>query len=447
MINGEIFKHKKNNFDFEWKFNKGDSNNANEKDFDDSGWSDVNLPHDWSIEGPIDKKNAVHKENEEFYLSGCSGYLPYGTGWYRKKFHVSWEDENKTFIMQFDGIYRKAEIFINGEKAFYQIDGYTSFYIDITKYIIYGSQNSVSVRVNNDVGSRWYSGSGIYRHVWLIKTDKLHIKNWGTYITASNVSPLKSDVNVLTEIKNDNNENKIFGLETVIFDKDDNVVSKKTDNDLEIKQNGEIKVSQDFILSNPVLWSEDHPVRYKVINTIFFQSQAIDSYESYFGIRSIKLDNKKGLLINGKAVKMKGVCLHHDGGPVGAAVPEKVLERRLVKLKEIGCNSIRTSHNQYSPEFYEMCDKMGIYVMHEFCDKWFGSHYPDFENQWKKDFDLQIALLRNHPSIIFYSIGNENTSPYDNDNPDYENDWFFKTTNELGDYVRSKDPSRIITQG
>ncbi|MFY0601252.1 MAG: DUF4982 domain-containing protein [Cyclobacteriaceae bacterium] len=432
-------------FNSDWRFILGDDLEYVRPSFDDSPWRQLSLPHDWSIE-------AEFEENG----NGRNAWLPGGVGWYRKSFDLSLNAIGQRVELQFDGVYMHSTLWVNGIMVGKQYDGYTSFYFDITSYVKFGEENNLVVRVDNSdqPNCRWYSGSGIYRNVWLTITNPLHIKTWGTYITTPEVSEKLAAVEVLTTIEN-RGKAASLEIETTIYDP----LGKEVARDLssaEAKGFMEIDIGQQFSIESPNLWSVATPALYKSLSRVLVDGKVVDTYESTFGIRSLKFDSKKGFFLNGENMKMKGVCLHHDGGPLGAAVPIEIWERRLQKLKDIGCNAIRTAHNPPAPEFLDLCDQMGFLVMDEFVDKWgekestevidnptfynpqaFGDEYFDLE--WKKNYAETIRRDRNHPSIVIWSVGNENYRPGD----PRQNQGLL----EYGSFVRSMDPTRPVISG
>jgi beta-galactosidase len=430
----------KQNFNKNWKFSLSDNAEFGNPDFDDSSWRILNLPHDWSIESEFSEKN-----------SGRNAWLPGGIAWYRKSFKVEKTDEGRHFEIQFDGIYRHSKIWVNGVFIGTQYDGYTSFYFDITEALKFGETNEIAVRVDNSVqpNCRWYSGSGIYRNVWLTKTNPLHVKNWGTYITTSQVSKRMANVKVEISIENLDFEEKEFVLETTILNALGEQVAK-IESPQKMGAQRSSNIQQKLKVADPALWSVDAPNLYTAISKLKINGEVIDNYTSNFGIRTIEFNAKKGFFLNGENLKMKGVCLHHEAGAFGAAVPVEIWERRLQNLKAIGCNAIRTVHNPHAPEFLDLCDKMGFLVMDEFVDKWnnldaefefYAAPFADpyFHTEWQKNFEETIRRDRNHPSVIIWSVGNENHSP----GSERQNLGLQRYCN----FVRSIDPTRPVISG
>ncbi|MES2276392.1 MAG: sugar-binding domain-containing protein [Bacteroidota bacterium] len=389
--------------DHNWKFTLGDKELAKNTDFNDNDWRSVDLPHDWSIEGEFDKDAPT---------GGGGGYLPTGIGWYRKTFKMPVSAKDKQVSIQFDGIYQNSEVWINGHYLGKRPNGYISFVYDLTPYLK-SDKNIIAVRVDNSQqpNSRWYSGSGIYRHVWLNITNNLHVAQWGTYITTPVATPQGATIAVKTQVEN---TVQTTGKATLIADVLDASGKQVSTNRTEfsVSDKGTTDVAMQLTVQEPALWSLEHPYMYTLRTTIQQGSKTVDEYSQPFGIRNIQYNNTDGFLLNGKRVKMNGVCLHHDAGCVGAAVPIKIWQQRLARLKEMGCNAIRTSHNPPAPEFLDLCDKMGFLVMDESFDVWEGgkakSDYHLYFKDWhEKDLIAHIHRDWNHPSVVMWSAGNE----------------------------------------
>jgi len=386
-----------------WKFLLDDMTNSEKVSFDDSKWHEVNLPHDWSIEGTYDKDAPT---------GGSGGYLPAGIGWYRNHFQIKKSELQKNISVEFDGVYMNSDVWINGHHLGNHPYGYTSFYYDLTQYLIEG-ENVLAVRVDNSrqPNSRWYSGSGIYRNVWLIKSEPLHISHWGVFVTTPKVSMKSAVMEVKTTIENHFNNLRKAALETILFNSGNNEVAR-TREEFSSQPGKNIELNQRLEIKSPELWSIETPNMYKLHSIIYDGKKIIDVVITNVGIRKIDYDVDKGFFLNGKHVKMNGVCLHHDGGSVGAAVPVQIWKYRLELLKNMGCNAIRTSHNPPAPEFLDLCDEMGFLVMDETFDQWeIGKRkygYQDyFEKEWNHDLTSMVKRDRNHPSIILWSVGNE----------------------------------------
>jgi len=421
--------------DLNWKFIQSDVNGAQEPKFNDSNWRTLNLPHDWSIEGEF-KEDAITK--------GPGGYLPTGIGWYRKHLNLSSVGKDLQYWIEFDGVYMNSDVWINGQHLGKHPYGYTSFYYDLTPYIKKG-ENIIAVKVDNSAqpNSRWYSGSGIYRHVWLNIAGTVHIDQWGTYITTPEINSSSAKVSVRTSIVNHFKIAKNLILKSVVLNE-----SGKEMASLETPvsvASGKTEVEQTITIQSPSLWSIDTPVLYTLRSSILEGTKVIDDFISTFGIREIEYDKDKGFLLNGKHIKMNGVCLHHDAGCLGSAVPEQAWARRLQLLKDMGCNAIRTSHNPPDPAFLDLCDRMGFLVMDEIFDEWVEkkgqvglSYHIYFEEWWKSDLLSMIYRDRNHPSVVIWSAGNEV--------PDQVVENGSDVMRKLAETFHKEDPTRPVTQ-
>jgi beta-galactosidase len=422
-------------FDFDWSFSTGDFSAAEMAAFDDSAWRRVNVPHDWSIEGPF---------GSEF--SSGNGYVPGGIGWYRKHFKLAEAQRGKSVVIEFDGVYDNSEVWVNGAFVGGRPYGFSSFQCDLTPYLKFGgADNVIAVRVDHSrfADSRFYTGSGIYRHVRLRVTDKLHIAHDGVYVTTPEIKNGEATVSIETTV--DSGDKKNFSIESEIIAPDG-----KSAGTLTTAKNGGMGatevVVQKIKFRDPQLWSLDSPMLYTLKTRVKSGEAVVDEMTTPFGIRTTVFDPDKGFLLNGVAIKLKGVCIHHDAGCLGAAVPDKVLERRLRLLKELGVNAVRTSHNPPAPELLALCDRLGLLVKDEAFDeftpsknKWvsgwnngvpsrFG--YAEIFDQWAvTDLQDMVRRDRNHPCIILWSIGNE---------IDYANDPFSDPA--LGADYRPENP-------
>ncbi|WP_111707619.1 sugar-binding domain-containing protein [Lutibacter citreus] len=411
-----LTKNTNENFDFGWKFKAGDIEGVESSTFKDTDWRDVDLPHDWSIEGNFSKDNPSHSRG---------AWLPTGKVMYRKTFKVSVSQKDKRFVIYFDGAYRNSEVFINGHLLGKRPMGYIAFHYDMTEHINFGSENVISVKLDNSSqpGSRWYTGTGIYRHVNLISTNKIYVPVWGNYIVADNFTSSKADIKIETSVQNDLDENKVVIIRQKAFTLDGKLVAKTT-KDLNIEP-GKTIVKTILKVPNPQIWSSEIPNLYTIETEILDGKNVVYSERNKTGIRTLEFSATDGFKLNGKVTKLKGVCLHHAGGPLGAAVHRRTTERQLEKLQEMGCNAIRTAHNPFSTEFLKVCDSMGFLVMNEMFDEWEKGKSPGITTNGKKsrlpvdyyakqfkewaDRDLSDFILRdrNHPSVIMWSIGNE----------------------------------------
>ena len=368
--------------------------------YDDSAWRMLNVPHDWAIEGDFSASAP----------SGNSGgALPGGVGWYRKSFEVAAADKGKLFYIDFDGVYMNAKVWINGQLLGQRPYGYSSFRFDLTPHLKFGARNVVAVRVDNSdqPNSRWYSGCGIYRHVWLVKTEKIHVAHWGTHVVAEG-----NKVSVSVSIDNNTTSQQTVVVRNKIISPAGVQVasaSKKLSLNPSAKS---IRSLSQLKVSRPQIWSCETPYIYKVVTTIEQNGKVVDTYETPTGFRTFKFDAEKGFSLNGKSMKINGVCQHHDLGCLGAAVNEDALYRQLRILKEMGTNAVRCSHNPPAPELLAMCDTMGLIVMDESFDMWrrrkTKNDYARFFDQWaERDLTDLVLRDRNHPSILMWSIGNE----------------------------------------
>jgi beta-galactosidase len=391
-------------FDYDWKFLLGDSASAKSKDFDDKNWRSLDLPHDWSIEGKINPKNPT---------GGGGGYFPAGIGWYRKRFLVPEAWKGKDVSIYFEGVYMNSEVFINGNSLGVYPYGYSSFAYDLTPFLEFGRENVIAVRVDNaqHVNSRWYSGSGIYRHVWMTVTDLIHITASGVAIETPAVSSKKADVQIRTRVQNETGSPQSVVVKTQI----QNEISKRVahaETKIVLAAKSEKEVTQVIHVSNPNLWTPDAPNLYVAQVQIIQNSKLIDDTKNNFGIRTIEFSSSNGFLLNGKTVKMNGGCVHHDNGCLGAAAFDRAEERKVELLKSAGFNAVRTSHNPPSVAFLDACDRLGLLVMDESFDCWrIGKNKNDyakyFDAWWKRDLEAMVLRDRNHPSIVMWSIGNE----------------------------------------
>ncbi len=427
-------------FDFDWRFHRGDIAGGEEVNFDDSQWRLLNLPHDWSIEdlpgtdSPLDS-NAV---------GGIDiGYFVGGTGWYRKKFTIPSELNGKRFNINFEGVYMNADIWLNGEHLGNHPYGYTSFWYDIPGNLIFGEENTIAVKVRNEgKNSRWYSGSGIYRHVWLSVTEPLYIAPWGTYISTPEVSNPLAQVDVKTKVVNDSDKSMEVTLVTIIINRKGEETAK-VETKLQIEATSSLEISQNLAVRSPELWSPESPNLYTAVTEIIdSDSQVLDKVETTFGIRTIEFTVEEGFLLNGKPTLLKGGCMHHGNGPLGSAAYDRAEERRVELMKASGFNSIRCAHNPPSPAFLDACDRLGILVIDEAFDMWRKPKWPQdynlyFDQWWQKDIESMVLRDRNHPSIIMWSTGNEI--------PERGEPEGVKTSQMLAEYVRDLDPTRPVT--
>jgi beta-galactosidase len=394
-------------FDASWKFSRADVAGGENVNLNDAVWRTVELPHDWSIEDLPDQSDSVIGPfSRQSIGRTATGYTEGGTGWYRKHFRLG-SLTNKKYSIYFDGVYMNSDVWINGHHLGNHPYGYTPFYYDLTPFLNQNAQNVIAVRVRNEGrNSRWYSGSGIYRHVWLISTTPVHVEPWGIFITTPDVSANRSIVNVKTSIVNGPNVSSLE-LVTTIRDAKNKIVAHTGSPISSGKQ-----IVQNIEVHNPSLWSPESPYLYQAISEIRQGNQILDRVVTNFGIRSIHFSAEKGFLLNGKSTELRGGCVHHDNGPLGAATIDRAEERRVELLKKYGFNSVRTAHNPPSQSFLDACDRLGLIVIDEAFDQWQRQKNPQdyhlyFDTSWKKDLDAMVLRDRNHPSVVVWSIGNE----------------------------------------
>ena len=421
-----------------WQFFLGDIPNGQSQDLNDSEWRTLNLPYDWSIEGEFSKDNPAT-------IGG--GALPGGIGWYRKTFTIPESDKDRLIFIDFDGVYRDSEVWINDHYLGKRPYGYSSFRYELTPFLKYGDERNVlAVKVDNSQqpNSRWYSGSGIYRNVWLVTTHKIYVDHWGTFITTPEVTEQSATVNIKIKIRNSERQDQQVTIKTVVVDKNGNNITDVS-SEHSILQNEKFETHQNLIISEPILWSIENPNLYKAITIVEHNGKVCDAYETTFGIRSFYFDVDKGFFLNGEPVKIKGVCNHHDLGCLGAAVNTRAIQRQLDILKEMGVNGIRTSHNPPAPELLDLCDEMGFIVMDEAFDMWKkGKTKYDYSLDWddwhKKDLEDMVLRDRNHPCIFVWSIGNEVVEQWDK-----EDSSGTVIAKELVSIVKNLDTTRPIT--
>ncbi len=390
-------------FNDNWRFLKAEAEGAQAAAFDDSHWAAVRLPHDWAIEGPFDPKLNPH-----------TGALPIsGTGWYRKAFVLPENLKGHYFTIEFDGAMSNARVWLNGEELGGRPYGYIGFAFDLTPHLRFGGQENVlAVRLTpEEHSSRWYPGAGIYRNVWLDNTGPVHVARWGTYVTTPDVTDEKSTVAVKTELRNRSSSEAKVALRTSILDSGGKQVSQ-SETETTISAAGSQTVATRLTIARPERWDVDHPYLYTLVSEVMDGKRVVDRYETPFGVRTIAFDREKGFLLNGRRLKLHGVCNHHDLGALGAAVNRRATERQLQIMKGAGVNAIRTSHNPPSPELLEYADRLGLLVMDEAFDMWripkVPNGYSKYYDQWsEQDVRDMVRRDRNHPSIIMWSIGNE----------------------------------------
>ena len=409
------------NFDQGWRFHAGDAGDGQAPGFSDGSWRQLDLPHDWSIEGPYSATN-----------SSGTGYLPGGIGWYRKTFDLPESQRGRKVCIEFDGVYRDSDVWINGHLLGHRPYGYASFQYDLSPYLNFGaSHNVLAVRVDHSViaDSRWYTGSGIYRHVWLTTTGPIHVAHWGTFVRTPLITDGEALVSVEATIVNES-KSPVRARVVTVLENPDGGQAATVSGEEPIAAGASHTFAQQGRIPQPQLWSLDHPNLYTAVTSVYTGDRLVDEYRTPYGIRSLRFDPNTGFSLNGQGMKLKGVCIHHDLGALGAAFFEAALERRLRLLKELGVNAIRCSHNPMAPELYDLCDRLGLLVMDEAFDEWTGGKhkwaqgwnvgtagtrgYHEVFDQWStRDLEDMVLRDRNHPSIVLWSIGNEIDYPGD----------------------------------
>lgn len=388
-----------------WRFHLGNpEGDASRQDFDDGAWRLLDLPHDWSIEGDFSADHPARKEG---------GALPGGLGWYRKVFEAPREWQGKKVFVDFDGVYMNSEVFVNGNSLGVRPYGYSSFRYDLTPYLKWGERNVLAVKVDNSTqpNSLWYSGSGIYRNVWLTVVEPVHVGHWGTFVTTPEVTGEKAVMEVRTMVKNDGQAGRRVGVVSTLLDARGRMVAGQS-GFVDVPAGGCSEASHTLIMTAPELWSTEHPYLYKVRTELKVDGRSVDTYYTTTGVRHFKFDARTGFWLNGKHMKINGVCMHHDLGCLGAAVNVRAIKRQLEILKEMGCNGIRCTHNPPAPELLDLCDRMGFVVMDEAFDMWrihkTAYDYACYFDRWhERDLADLVLRDRNHPCIFMWSVGNE----------------------------------------
>lgn len=450
-----------------WRFHLGVDGRYEQTDYNDGDWRQLTLPHDWAIEGSFSKDNP----------SGTGGgALPGGLGWYRKTFTLTPAYKDKKIYIDFDGVYMNSSVYVNGHFLGLHPYGYTSFSYDITPYVNCNGENTIAVKVDNEKqpNSRWYSGCGIYRNVWLRVIDVVHVAQWGTYITTHDVSAESAGVDLVTTVENSSSKKAKLKLTTRFYSPSGAEVANVA-SDITVGAKSTADCKQAATLQHPALWSVDTPNLYRVVSEVSSNGKVIDTYETTIGVRKFKFDAATGFSLNDVPMKINGVCLHHDFGALGSAVNYRALQRQLQMMKDMGANAIRTSHNPPTPELLDLCDQMGLIVMDEAFDMWRKRKttydYSNYFGEWHER-DLKDMLLRdrNHPSIMMWSIGNEVLEQWSDASADTlsleeanrilnfghgkemlaQGDSMSVNsllTKKLADYVREIDPTRPVTAG
>ncbi len=435
-----------------WKFTRADGPDFVKPEYDDSQWQTVRVPHDWAIYGPFsaqnDKQNvaiAQDGQTEAMEHAGRTGGLPFvGVGWYRIQFDIPTYQPGRKVTLLFDGAMSDAQVYVNGKKAGNWPYGYNSFYLDVTPFVKVGEKNTVAVRLENlPESSRWYPGAGLYRNVHVVVTEDVHIPVWGTYVTTPVVKKEYARVNLKTTVEGVKDvADGEYKLVTDILNPEGKKVADLT---TVLKESDEKTFEQQFILTAPQLWTVEKPALYTVVSKLYEGGVLKDEYTTRFGVRSIAIVPDKGFYVNGEKTVFRGVCNHHDLGPLGAAVNEAGIRRQIRMLKDMGCNAIRTSHNMPAPELVRACDEMGMMLMVETFDEWktpkVANGYHRFFDEWaEKDLVNVVRHYRNHLSVVMWCIGNEV--------PDQGNGQQGpKLARFLQDICHREDPTRPVTQG
>jgi beta-galactosidase len=419
------------NFKWDWSFRLGEHGGEHLPDYDDSGWRKLDLPHDWSIEGPYEQQHPAGKRG---------GFLPAGIGWYRKSFDFDPDWSNHLVFVEFDGIYMNSEVWMNGHSLGTRPYGYIGLQYELTPHLLNGT-NVIAVRVDHSKApsGRWYTGSGIYRQVRLTVKAPVHVGHWGMYVTTPEVTEQSALISIRTLVNNRCKTDSVVTVLSRIMDEQGSLVAEAS-SEMCIGGGTEQEFTDTAVVKHPCLWSPEAPHLYTLQTLIIRDGQHEDEETTKIGIRYFSFDGASGFSLNGRPVKLKGVCQHEDAGPVGTAVPDKVLERRLRLLKEMGCNAIRTGHHPMSPAFYDGCDRIGFLVLNEAFDGWdepkaefdYGLYFKDW---WERDLGDLLRRDRNHPCVILWSVGNEVKGKTDD-----------KTT-MIQDFVHRHEPTRPVTCG
>lgn len=426
-------------FNEKWKFYRGGLQMAANPGFDDSDWKVIDLPHDWSIEDLPGKSSPFDPDAAG---QTSSAFTVGETAWYRKEFNIDGTVIGKKVSIQFDGVYMNAEVWLNGKRLGENPYGYTSFWFDITDALKIGERNVIVVKVRNEAeNTRWYSGSGIYRNVWLIFTEPVHVAHWGDAITTPKADSQSATIHARYDVVNRSSKDAEVHLKTSIVDATGKEVSTAALKKV-ISRGGVAVFEYDLSMSSPALWSPDNPNLYTARTIVSFDNKRADLIETKFGIRTISFDTEKGFQLNGKSMELKGGCIHHDNGPLGAKALDRAEERKIELLKASGYNAIRSAHNPPSPALLDACDRLGMLVIDEAFDMWrVGKNAFDyhlyFDSWWKRDIQSMISRDKNHPSIIMWSIGNEIPAM---DQPET-----VQVAKMLADEVRRLDPTRPVT--
>jgi threonine synthase len=417
------------NFDFDWMFILADDTSFSAEAYKEDEWEAIRLPHDWNVKMKFDSKT-----------SGSAGYIPESIGWYRKHFIVPQAYKGKNVSVLFDGIFHQSDVYVNGKHLGFRPYGFCSIEYDLTPYLNYGGDNVIAVRVNcTGERPRWYTGAGVYRRAWLQVVNPVHVATYGTYVTTPEVSERHAKIQVVTTVKNGSEADGKLEILQTIYNSAGKEMAKECTKGITLAAGLTSDIKQTMTVNAPELWDIDSPVLYTMKTEVKMNGKKMDVYDTSFGIRTMEFDCNKGFLLNGRRVKLHGVCLHQDAGCMGTAVTERADERRLEILKEYGCNAVRCSHNQPSSEFLDLCDRMGFVVLNEAFDKWKSGYYGQyFDDWWQKDLKNMLLRDRNHPSIALWSIGNELSEAWRDSEEGVER------AKMLQDFVHEFEPSRMV---
>ena len=439
-------------FEKGWKFTREDGTDFMKPGYDDARWQSVKIPHDWAIYGPFSihndqQKVAIVQDGQKAALehAGRTGGLPFvGVGWYRLRFEAPAFTSSDKATLIFDGAMSHAKVYLNGHEIGYWPYGYNSFYLDATPYMKPGESNLLAVRLENETeSSRWYPGAGLYRNVHLRVNKPVHIPVWGTYLTTPVVKSEYAKVHLNTALETGQPEASGYRIVTELKDQWGKVVASGD----KVLAYGDGNVfEQSFVVRSPELWSPETPVLYTAVSRVYDGQELIDEHTTPFGIRSLEFIPDKGFFLNGKKTYFKGACMHHDLGPLGAAVNDAAIRRQIRILKDMGCNAIRTSHNMPAPELIKACDEMGMMVMAESFDEWkkekcMNGYHKVFDEWAEKDLVNLLHQYRNHPSIVMWCIGNEVSEQWG------AGELGAKITRFLRDICHREDPTRPVTMG
>jgi beta-galactosidase len=436
VLAADYFPRQQTRIDDGWTFFLGDPSNAASSGFDDTGWRAVTLPHDWSIEGKMDPHAP---------MGGHGGFLPAGIGWYRHHFDApaTWKD--KQVRVEFEGVYMNADVYLNGQKLMSHPYGFTSFFVDLTSALKVGSSNLLAVRVDNSQhkNARWYTGSGIYRHVLLYVTNPVQVAPWGVFVSVPRADTNSATVSVQTDVLNHTKAATSARIQSVVLAPDGSEIGR-TESSLNLPASGQQQVNQELTLKNPPLWFPETPQLSSVVVEVIVDGKTVDKVTTPFGVRALAWSATAGLTLNGKTYKLSGGCIHDDNGVLGACAFDRAEERKIQLLKAAGFNALRMAHNPPSPELLDACDRLGMLVLDEAFDCWANGksaydYHLIFKDWWQRDLDSMIERDRNHPSVVMWSIGNEIPGLFSDMGGEYGP--------KLAAEIHSLDRTRPVTNG